>query len=423
MLEAAGAVALAGAASGVAAAPGPAVGDPAWLQRVLERYAGFGVKASGGAGDEACGAWLEGELTRLGYACERHYFDVPFFEPTAAILTSGDARAAIVPQAIVRPTGPAGVTAPLRLAERPGDLTGAIALVSLPSKRWIGLADRDAAPKIAEAFKRGALAAVVITNGPSGEAVALNVVADNPGFDRPVALLAPKDAQPFLAAAASGASASLTVAGKGGRRPAHNLIARMDRRAAKTLVWGTPRSGWFTCAAERGSGVAAWLSLAHWLAAQPFGLNLELISTSGHEYVYLGGERYLKEKAPPPEKVKLWAYIGASFAARDWQEAGGKLLPLPTVDPLRALTATADIMDPVRRAFRGVPGLEDVHLADVNHAGGELKGVMEAGYRTAIGEAGVHRYFHTKSDDLRCVSGDLVHPAAEAYKAAIAASL
>ncbi|MBX3484900.1 hypothetical protein [Phenylobacterium sp.] len=425
VLAATGAVAVAGAASAGAAgaATSPVVGDPAWLQQVLERYAGFGIKASGGAGDEACGAWLAGELTRVGYACEQHHFEVPFFEPTAATLTSGDARADVIPQAVVRPTGPKGVTAPLRLAERPGDLTGAIALVSLPSKRWIALGERDAVPLLADAFGRGAVAAVAITNGPSGEAIALNVAPEKPGFDRPVVLLAPKDAPPFLAAAAGGGTATLTVDGRGGRRRAHNMIAKLDRRAEKTLILSTPRSGWFTCAAERGSGLAAWFGAAHWLAAQPHRLNLEVVATSGHEYDYLGGERYVAERAPPPGKTKLWAYIGASFAARDWQEAGGELRPLATVDPQRSVTATADIIEPVRRAFNGLSGLEAVRLATGNTAGGELKAVIEAGYPSAMGESGLHRYFHTRNDDMRCVSGDLVHPAAEAFKAAIAASI
>src|SRR5205085_10270675 len=40
----------------------PAAADAAWLQGALERYVGFGIKASGGPGDTASGAWLEGDL-------------------------------------------------------------------------------------------------------------------------------------------------------------------------------------------------------------------------------------------------------------------------------------------------------------------------------------------------------------------------
>ena len=110
--------------------------DQAWLQSTLERYAGFGVKASGGEGDNACGAWLEQALGGFGYRCRRLPFEVPFFDMRRAVLTSGGAEAPVIPQAIVFTTGPNGVSAPLRLAEPNVDLTGAIAVVTLPYKRW-----------------------------------------------------------------------------------------------------------------------------------------------------------------------------------------------------------------------------------------------------------------------------------------------
>ena len=410
-------------AGGAGAAVRKPADDAAWLQSVVERYASFGAKASGGPGDEACGAWLEGELTGLGYACERQVFQVPFFEATATTLACGSARAEVTPQALVVATGPQGIAAPLRRAELPGDLTGAIALVALPFKRWTGISDPQASQPIADAFRRGALAAVVITTGPSGEAIALNVTPNRPGFDRPVVLLAPKDARPFVEAAAKGEPATLTVAGRGGRRPAWNLIARLDRKAGKTLILSTPRSGWFNCVAERGSGLAVWLGLAGWLAKQRFPVNLDLVATSGHEYVYFGGERYLAEKAPKPARTRMWVHIGASLVARDWHELGGDLRPLPSADPQRVLTATPDLMAAARKSFKGLVGLEAVYPADRANAGGELVNVIEAGYPSALGEYGGHRYFHTRRDDLRCVSGDLMAPVLDRYRQFLASSL
>ncbi|HLZ76668.1 hypothetical protein [Phenylobacterium sp.] len=413
LLAGAGLVGL--TAAGPAAAS--AAAEAATLQATLERYHGFGVKASGGPGDTACGAWLEGELGKLGYACRRQAFEVPFFEPRQATLTCGEAKALVIPQAIVAPTGPPGLTAPLKLASAPGGLAGAIAVLDLPSQRWVAMGGF-----VAEAVRRGAAGVVLVTNGPTGEAIALNVSTHRPAIDKPVALLAPKDAKPFLAAAAEGRNATLVLDGQGGgaaRRPAFNLIARLDRGAAKTLVISTPRSGWFGCAAERGSGLAVWLSLAQWLAKANHGVNVELLATSGHEYEYLGGEHYLAEAAPAPEKTRLWVHIGASAAARDWHELAAGLKPLPSADSQRVLTATADILDPTRAAFRGISGLEATYLADKAMAGGELVNVMNAGYRTAIGLYGSHRYFHTPGDDLRCVSGELAQPVAAAFRAAI----
>lgn len=409
--------AIAGALPSAAAAqPSAAHGSAVWHQAVLERFHSFGVKASGGPGDEACGAWLEGELTRLGYGSRRQRFDAPFFDVARATLASGPTTLDVIPQALVVATGAAGVTARLRRAEPGVDLSGAIALVVLPFKRWVTLLDPAAGRPIADAFARGARAVALVTTGPTGEAIALNVSPHRAGFDRPVVLLAPKASAPMVAAAAASREATLVVDGRGGQRSAWNLIARLDRGAAQTVVVSTPRSGWFGCTAERGSGVAVWLSVAHALAASRRRVNIELLCTSGHEYEYLGGEHYLEKIAPAPMKTKLWLHIGASAAARDWHELGGGLRPLPSPETQRVLTATANILHSVRGGFAGISGLEATYLADKASAGGELTNVLAAGYPSLIGLYGGHRYFHTPADDLRCTSGDLVKPVADAFR-------
>jgi len=396
--------------------------DQAWLQAILERYDRFGVKASGGPGDGACGEWLETLLAQWGYACTRQTFEAPWFEVARATLSSGETQALVAPQAIVEPTGPGGVKGPLRLASDHGDLAGSIAVIVLPYKRWASLSDPEVARPLTDAFDRKAAAAVLVTTGPTGEAIALNVTAEKPGLKQPVAILAPKDARTFLIGAAVGRSGTLIVDGEGGRRSAFNLIARLDRKAPKTLILSTPRSGWFGCAAERGSGLAVWLFLARWLAGADHGVNLELIATSGHEYDYLGGAHYLST-APGPDQTRLWVHIGASAAARDWHEFGPGLRALPSADSQRVLSATQDIVGKVRTAFQGVSGLEATYVADRMSVGGELSNVLAAGYRSLIGLYGAHRYFHTQHDDLRCASGHLVEPVALGFRKALTACL
>jgi len=421
LLLGAGVLAAAGAPHAQAAQMTGAF-DEAWFQAVLERFAGFGVKASGGPGDTASGAWLEDDLSAVGFRCERQAFEVPYAEVRGATLTVGDRRVAVVPQAIVKTTGSEGLSLPLRLASADGRLDGAIVLVILPFRRWVSMSEPAVSSALEDAFDRGAAAAVLVTTGPTGEAIALNVSATKPGFTKPIVILAPKDAEPFVAAAKARATATLMVDAEVGRRPAFNLIARLNRGAAKTLIVTTPRSGWFTCAAERGAGAAVWLSLAHGLAAAKPGVNLEFVATSGHEYIYLGGEQYLEHRAPKPADTRLWVHIGASAAARDWHELGS-LRPLPSADSQRVLTATPDLLDRTRSAFKGVSGLEAVYEANKANAGGELVNVIEAGYGSAIGLYGGHRFFHTARDDMQCVSGDLVRPVAKAFRTAIDAAL
>lgn len=400
-----------------AATAAPAASAEAEAQRILERYYGFGDKASGGPGDEACGAWLEAELKALGYACTRQAFDIPAYEGEAT-LVAGAARADLIPQAIVTPTPPAGLTAPLHLQGR----TGAIALLVLPHARWSTIKG-EVERRVAAAIAAGAEAVVLVTTGPTGEAIALNTPPGKPLFDRPVAVMAPKDAEPFLAAAENGGVATLRMGGRSFRRPAFNVTARLDRGAAKTLVLSTPRSGWFGCAGERGSGLAVWMLLSAWAARTRMPINLALVATSGHEYEYAGGEHYIAHVAPKPAETALWVHVGANVAARDWHELGRRLSPLPSADPQRFLLASPSLVLAAKAAFAGLPGLEQTYPATRELAAGELASILHAGYEPVMGIFGAHRFHHTRQDDLRCVSAELAPPVASAFSRVVEGAL
>jgi hypothetical protein len=87
------------------------------------------------------------------------------------------------------------------------------------------------------------------------------------------------------------------------------------------------------------------------------------------------------------------------------------------------LTATADLLERTRHAFQGISGLEATYLADKVMAGGELVNVLNAGYGSAIGLYGIHRYFHTRGDDLSCVTAGMVQPVSRAFRVAIGGAL
>jgi len=89
----------------------------------------------------------------------------------------------------------------------------------------------------------------------------------------------------------------------------------------------------------------------------------------------------------------------------------------------RVLTATADLLERTRHAFQGISGLEATYLADKVMAGGELVNVLNAGYGSAIGLYGIHRYFHTRGDDLSCVTAGMVQPVSRAFRVAIGGAL
>src|SRR3546814_14488912 len=93
----------------------------------------------------------------------------------------------------------------------PERLDGAIAVVRLPFRRWSSLVDRAAREPLADALARGANGVILITTGPTGEALLLNVPAGHPVSDKPLALLAPRLAAPVIEAAHHGAAAKLAL--------------------------------------------------------------------------------------------------------------------------------------------------------------------------------------------------------------------
>lgn len=376
----------------------------------LTRYVGFGNKAAGGAGDEAAARWIAGELAAAGFKVERHDVDVPWFEASSATLALADQQAAVLPLPIVVPTaGIAGRLVTVR-ADIPiaGSLAGAIALIDLPYGRWSSAMVKAIRGPLDAAMGAGAAAAVIVTTGPTGEAIALNVDGNTPMAPRPAAIIGSTAARPFLVAAAAGGTATLRVAGKGGRRPAANLAARLDRGKGRWLVISTPRSGWTACAGERGPGIAAFLALARMAAKRWTGHDLLFLCNGGHEYENLGAEHAIARAAPPPAATALWLHLGANVAARDWHETAiGKLSPLPSADPQRYLVTSESLVARARSCFAGLPGLEAAYPTSAG-AAGELATIMAAGYSRVAGIFGAHRYHHVAGDDARCIEPSLV---------------
>jgi hypothetical protein len=416
-------VSLGGTGVTIAASPARAADAPPPSAEAIEtdllKYISFGNKRAGGAGDTACGDWLAGELEKAGYAVERQTFQAPFFEASKAELTLGETTAPVLPQPIVVPTGPDGVTGPLVRVDVGGHFTGsldgAVALVDLPSARWSSALARPIRAPIEAAFAAGARAVVAITNGPTGKVIALNADGRQPMFAGPVALLAPDKAAPFLAAAFQRGEAKLTVDGTGGRRDAFNFVGRIDRGKPRWLAISTPRSGWFGCAAERGGGVAAWLDIARWAPAALADYNLALICNTGHEYEYLGAAEAMKQIAPPVAATRFWLHLGANVAARDWRELPGLATPLPNVDAQRVLSISPDLVPLATTVFAGQLGYEAPVSSAVLSAG-ELDEVIKAGYAPAAGVFGIHRYHHVEEDDARCLHVPATVAAADGFR-------
>lgn len=386
----------------------------------LERHAAFGDKFSGGPGDSANADWIAGRLRSAGYRVAVSEFDAPFFVRRQARLATGALSVEVDPQAPVVPTGRRGVTGRLALVEdaagdEVGDVRGRIALIVAPFARHAALfTTRGIGRTVTAAADAGAAAIVIVTTGPSGEAVALNA-PEQPFVPVPTAVLAPKNAAAFVDAARSSAEATLILDGDATHRPCRNVVARIER-GNRWIAMSTPRSGWYGCTAERGTGTAAFLEIADWAAGRFADLSIFLMNTGGHEYFFAGSHRVVHE-APPPEDTLVWAHIGATLAARDAVERDGEWVMLDTADPQRSLMASAEARDAATAAFKGLSGLEEPGI--IRSQAGELSTFTDMGYRKAFAVIGLHRWFHTRLDTLATVDARLVVPVVQAHQKTI----
>ncbi len=386
----------------------------------VKAYAEAGNKQSGGAGDRWTADWVARRLDAAGFSVERQSFNVPWFETERCELVIDDLRIPLLAQPLGIETADDGIDAPLRLAETSARLDGAIAVVRLSHRRWSSLIDRAVREPLADAFTRGAAAVILVTTGPSGEALLLNTPADAPLSDKPLALLAPKRSAPVVEAARHGRSARLVLMGRGGVRPADNVVGRRVRAGRPWLAVSTPRSGWTDCAGERGPGIAIWLALADWMPRFFSEHSLLFVCNSGHEYENLGASHIIEKVGPPPAETDFWLHLGANVATRDYQEMPGRLLPLPSADPYRFLMTSPEFVERAREIFRGLPGLEMAYRSSEGTAG-ELSEVVRAGYLRHAGIFGAHRHHHAPTDNLSVIEPPLLAATAQAVRDLLAA--
>ena len=383
------------------------------LQSDLERHAGFGYKYSGGPGDLATADWITERLEKLGYSISESTFAAPFFIKRTTTLSVGARVQEVVPQAPVVTTAAAGIRTQLVLVEKEvGDVRDKIAVFITPFGRHAALfAQRGIGQTVTAMAKAGAAAIVIVTQGPSGEAIALNA-PEQPFVPIPTAVLAPKHADPVIAAARAGKNATLVMDGEATHRPSTNITARLNR-GKQWLAISTPRSGWYQCVAERGTGTAAFLHLAEWAIKRFPDLSIFLMNTGGHEY-FFAGTRHVLDQVPPAADTLAWVHIGATLAARAAEQRDGKLVMLDRADTHRRMLATDKAMAAVKQGFAGLAGLEQPGV--VMPQAGELSTFTGLGFSTAFAEIGVHDWFHTIEDTLERVDVRLLLPVIEAHK-------
>jgi hypothetical protein len=374
----------------------------------VQNYTNLGEHRTATEVDLKTSLWIEKELKSAGFATEFQPFKAAQFFPSETSLKIGGKTFAAFPLWYPRQTDPRVLSAPLKKSVDKNDPF--IALVKFPFDGRASVFRTSGHKEIIDkAVAAGAIGIVAVTEGATGEIIALNALAGTESWSIPVVCVGSKDAEKLEAEAAKGSKAEIILQGKHeAQAEAKNVVGKFGT-GKKLIVVSTPQSGWFRCAGERGAGVAVFLGLARWAARQK---NLDarwiFVSTSGHEFGGLGMKAFLQQKAPKKEEVFAWLHLGANIAVWNYAESPQGLKKSGKVETRRGVAASPELAAPLTKAFAGtgIPVVTD-------RATGEVTLLLKDGYR-AFGVVGASTFHHVPTDLPEVTAPELLEPVAVA---------
>ncbi|MCY3568654.1 MAG: hypothetical protein OXH38_08500, partial [Chloroflexi bacterium] len=351
-------------------------------ERRIRAYEEMGIHRSGREADSTTTWWMMEELRQVGVDADWQTWRFPRVEIHDASIRFGGWDIPAVPTYDCAFTDHRGVSGVLRRDNGPGIVVWEFAHD-----------DQDRmAPGMYTAFELarqdGAEGIILVMGDPDGEIVLRNAERPLDPIELPVLQVAPSHASPLLDAVGS----EITMIVDGGRvdAPADNVVAGIpgtDPEAAPVVLM-TPKSGWFTCAAERGGGIAVWMEVAGRIAADPGRRTLNLVASSGHELHHLGLDHYISELGDDARNVHAWMHLGASIGSRNGQA--------------RFAASDDELFEVARRSLSDL-GIEREAFPVGNAGFGEARNIGEIGGRF-VSFLGGHPYFHSPQDSYdRCI--------------------
>ncbi len=344
------------------------------VMRIVQAYSDQGVHRTATAVDTRSADWLMQEVTDAGLAPSREPFSIDRVDPVAAFIEIAGRRIDGIPLFDAAFTAADGIQGTLGTADSRSDIRVMELAPNAAGGGAVGEARRSNACK----------ALVCVTRGGRPGLCPSNADAFTAPFGPPVVQVSSEDGA-WLAAKQG---AAVRVVAHVNRTPAtaYNVITTIEGRdrALPPLVVMTPRSGWYTCASERGGGIASWLELMRALRTTHPARDIVFVASSGHELGHLGINAFVAKRAGIVEKSIGWMHFGANIGAAT--DSGNTVQSSDDESEsrlTRAMAAAGLSVD--RRVPRGtVPGGE----AEVVHRGGGK-------YISVIGR---NSLFHNPSD-------------------------
>lgn len=261
------------------------------LYEVVDEYATLGDHRTGSSTDAATRGWFAARLESRRASVDTTSYDFERYDATASVTIDGRDVPSL--PVFYSGTGTVGSSTPFvgevdvaRVLEEPLDEC------------------------LVAAHAVGAPVAVLATKDPNGRLVARNRSLDrSPG--PPAVLVAGRELDALRDGSVRVDVEARIVPGR-----SETVVARFGSEHGPPLVITTPLTGWFSCAGERGTGIAIAIEIAASLAAR---VPVLVVGTTGHELEHLGARAYLEQADLAPRAV---VHLGASLAAGDRGDDG-----------------------------------------------------------------------------------------------------
>ena len=268
------------------------------LYKIIEEYAALGAHRTGTSVDYATADWFASHLQSRGAKVSHQDYTFDLFD--AHTIVTLDGREIL--------------SMPLYY-EAVGDVkTDKVAVAEFGDGEHGRGLDGALETMINDAMSQGYEALVIATLGETGNLVAINC---EPVLRNriPVMLVPGRYARALN-------SSAVTVEYSASLKPGHssNVIGHWGKHSTEPpFVITTPLSGWFTCAGERGTGLAVALHVAEQLSKHMPFVPLEVIAPSGHELGFYGAYQMIETFSTPPLGV---LHLGSCIAACDGKMQG-----------------------------------------------------------------------------------------------------
>ena len=333
---------------------------------------------TGTEGDQATAEWLAEAVRGAGGEPCLEAFPFERRVLHECSVTSNGQRAEGVPLFDGGLTDASGVAARLSPLEDEGDHIGVTSFSSSgadPASRRLAKARRgEASGIVAHSGTETTVPGLALLNAPS---------YGRP-FGPPVLQVATEHGAWLEEAAREGAPARLVAHATVEATTVHNVATTVpgSNESLKPLVVLTPRSAWWTCTAERGGGITAWLECLRRFASDPAARTVIFVATTGHELGHVGLAHHMRAHPSLGADAHAWIHLGANFAATDARtryQASPEFLRLG-LDALEAEDVPPDSVTPT-----GTPPVGEAH--NVFDAGGRYVSLL-----------GAQRWFHHPDD-------------------------